>query len=364
MAEPFQDFRVTLNASKREIGDYQEIFRNSVDNPGDYTSISPNRLGSYSITTIMLGTSFAKDDSQNNSRLFTDFENYRSIVKARLDGEASGTGEYGINGQDVLIPSFLAAYLSKDPNEIKLNPFPKTPLPNWRLDYRGLSRLKGLSDVFSSINITHSYTSTYDVSNFSNSLQYQQGLELFNTLQEIQAPTITNPDGQFIPIYILNQVVLSERFAPLIGVDLLTKDRLNIAMNYNRERSLGLNFSNSQVTEQKSSDFGLTLAYTKAGVKVPFKIQGSQKVLKNDLVMRLDTKVVDTRQVQRKIEEGSTITNGNMNLQIRPTIGYVVNQNLNLTFYFERTINDPRVTTAYRRTSTAFGGQLRFNLSQ
>jgi cell surface protein SprA len=127
---------------------------------------------------------------------------------------------------------------------------------------------------------------------------------------------------------------------------------------------LGLNFSNSQVTEQKSSDFGLTLAYTKAGVKVPFRIQGSQKVLKNDLVMRLDAKIVDTRQVQRKIEEGSTVTNGNQNIQIRPTIGYVVNQNLNLTFYFERTINDPRVTTAFRRTSTAFGGQLRFNLSQ
>jgi cell surface protein SprA len=125
-----------------------------------------------------------------------------------------------------------------------------------------------------------------------------------------------------------------------------------------------MNFSNSQVTEQKSSDFGLTLAYTKAGVKVPLKIQGSQKVLKNDLQLRLDTKVVDVRQVQRKIEEGSTVTNGNLNLQIRPTVGYVINQNLNLTLYFERTINEPRVTTAYRRTSTAFGGQLRFNLSQ
>jgi cell surface protein SprA len=364
MLEPFQDFRVSLEARKREIGDYQEIFRNSLDNPGDYQSISPNRLGSYSITTIMIGTTFSRDDSENNSPLFADFENFRSIIKSRLDAESGGTGEFGINGQDVLIPSFLAAYLGKDPNEVKLNPFPKTPLPNWRLDYRGLSRLKGLSDKFSSINITHSYASTYDVSNFSNSLQYQQGLELFNTLQNIQRPNITNDDGQFIPIYVLNQVVLTERFAPFIGIDVLTKDRFNVAINYNRERNLGLNFSNSQVTEQKSSDFGLTLAYTKAGVKVPFNIQGGQKVLKNDLQLRLDSKVNDVRQVQRKIEEGSTVTNGNLSIQIRPTIGYVINQNLNLTIYFERTINDPRITTAFRRTSTAFGGQLRFNLSQ
>jgi cell surface protein SprA len=362
--EPITDFRVTLEARKREVGDYQEIFRNSLDNPGDFQTISPNRMGSYSITTVMIGTAFSKDDSQNNSPLFRDLEAYRTIIKTRLDREVSGDGEYGLNGQDVLIPSFLAAYLGKDPNEIKLNPFPKTPLPNWRVDYRGLSRLKGLKDLFSSINITHGYSSTYDVSNFSNSLQYQQGLELFNRLQEIQRPNITNDDNLFIPIYILNQVVLTERFAPLIGIDLLTKDRLNISVNYNRERNLGMNFSNSQVTEQKSSDLGFTLAYTKAGVKVPFTTRGSQKVLKNDLQLRLDSKVVDVRQVQRKIEEGSTITNGNFNIQIRPTIGYVINQNLNLTLYFERTINEPQVTTAYRRTSTAFGGQLRFNLSQ
>lgn len=364
LIEPFQDFRITLTATKRETGNYQEIFRNSEDNPGEYESISPNRLGSYSITTIMLGTSFARDDFENNSPLFTDFETNRAIVKSRLDSENPSGGEYSINGQDVLIPAFLAAYRGKNASDMKLNPFPKTPLPNWRLEYRGLSRLKGLSEIFSSINILHGYTSTYDASNFSNSLQYQEGLELYNNLQRIPRPDVTNDEGQFIPIYVLNQVVMAERFSPLIGVDLLTKDRLNIAVQYNKERSLGLNFSNAQVTEQRSNDFGINIGYTKAGVKIPFKIQGQQKILKNDLTFRLDTKVVDTRQVQRKIEEGSTITNGNLNIQIRPTIGYLINQNLSVTLYFDRTINDPRVTTAYRRSSTAFGGQLRFNLSQ
>jgi cell surface protein SprA len=353
-----------LEARKRETGDYSEIFRNSFDNPGDFQSLSPSRMGSYSITTMMIGTTFAKNNSQNESELFSNFESYRSIIQQRLERESVTPGEFGVNGQDVLIPAFLAAYLGKDPNTSNLNPFPKTPLPNWRLDYRGLSRLKGLSDIFSSINITHAYTSTYDVSNFSNSLQYQRGLELFNSLQRIQRPNLTNLEGQFIPIYVLNQVVLSERFAPLIGVDLLTKQRMNIAVNYNRERNLGMNFSNSQVTEQRSNDFSLTLSYTKAGMKIPFKIDGAQKVLKNDLQMRLDAKVVDTQQIQRKIEEKATVTNGNFNLQFRPTMSYVINRNLNLTIYFERTINDPRVTTAFRRSSTAFGGQLRFNLSQ
>jgi cell surface protein SprA len=273
-------------------------------------------------------------------------------------------GEYAINGQNVLGLSFLAAYGGRDPESLDLNPFPKIPIPNWRLDYKGLSQIPALREYFSSINISHGYSSTYEVSNFSNSLLYKQGLELYNSVQNLPGATLTNEFGQYIPIFILNQVILTERFAPLVKVDLLTKNRLNISMEYNSERNIGLNFANAQVTEQTSRDFGFDLGYTKAGVKIPFKIQGRQEVLSNDLQIRITTRVVDTQQVQRKIGEPSTVTNGNINIQIRPTVGYVVNQNLNVQFYFDRTINDPRVTTSFRRSSTAFGGQLRFNLSQ
>jgi cell surface protein SprA len=363
LAEPFKDFRITFEARKREIGDYSEIFRNSVDEPGEFVSLSPNRMGGYNITYSIIRTTFKGDDRNNISPVFTQFENNRSTIQSRLNAQNPG-GEFAINGQDVLTLSFLAAYSGKDADRINLNPFPTVPIPNWRVDYKGLSQIPALREYFSSINLTHGYASTYEVSNFSNSLLYQNGLELYNRINQIPGASLTDEFGLYIPIFILNQVILTERFAPLIGISLLTKDRLNITMEYNVERNLGLNFSNAQVTEQNSRDFGFDLGYTKAGVKIPFKIQGRQEVLKNDLQIRLTTRVVDTRQVQRKIEEVNTITNGNLNLQIRPTIGYIINQNLNIQLYFDRTINDPRVTTAFRRSSTAFGGQLRFNLSQ
>ncbi|WP_170932501.1 T9SS outer membrane translocon Sov/SprA [Belliella buryatensis] len=363
LAEPFKDFRINLEARKRESGEYSEIFRNSATNPGEFNPISPNRMGGYSITYSMIRTTFARDDRNNNSPLFDNFTIFRSIIQSRLNAANPG-GEYSANGQDVLGLAFLAAYGGKDPATMNLNPFPRIPLPNWRVDYRGLSQIPALREYFSSINITHGYSSTYEVSNFSNSLLYQSGLELFNSIQNIPGATLTNEFGEYIPIFVLNQVILTERFSPLIGVDFLTKDRLNISVEYNSERNLGLNFSNAQVTEQRSRDFGFDLGYTKSGVKIPFKIQGRQEVLENDLQLRINTRVVDTRQIQRKIDERSTVTNGNLNIQIRPTVGYVINQNLNITLYFDRTINDPRVTTAFRRSSTAFGGQLRFNLSQ
>ncbi|GGZ38977.1 cell surface protein SprA [Echinicola pacifica] len=363
LLEPTRDFRITIDMRKRVTGQYAEIFRADTDNSPDYSSINPNRLGAYNITYNMIKTSFAKDDSQYNSPLFDNFESYRVVVKSRLEASNPG-GEYNINGQDVLVPAFLAAYSGKTPEDIALNPFPKVPLPNWRVEYRGLSRLKVFEETFSSINLTHNYTSTYDVSNFSSSLLYQNGLELYNTLQNYPQASVTDEYGSYIPVFIFNQVVISERFGPFIGIDLLTKNRMNISFEFNRERNIGLNFSNAQVTEQKSKDFRFELGYTKSGVKIPFKVQGQQEILDNDLEIRLSTSIVDTQTLQRKIEEGSTVTNGNLNLQIRPTIGYIINQNLKITFYFDRMVNDPRITTAYRRSSTAFGGQLRFNLGQ
>lgn len=141
-----------------------------------------------------------------------------------------------------MIPAFLAAYSGQAATDVALNPFPQIPLPNWRVEYRGLARLPALNEYFSSINLTHNYNSTYTVSNFSNALIYQEGLELYNTLQQLPMASITDEFGAYIPILILNQVVISERFAPLIGVDLLTKDRMNISFEYNTERNIGLNF--------------------------------------------------------------------------------------------------------------------------
>ena len=363
LIEPVQDFRITLELTKRESGDYSEIFRNREGSAVDYTSINPNRLGAYRISYNILKTVFAKDDAQNNSPLFRNFEAFREIIQGRLEMENPG-GDFSINGQSVLVPAFLAAYSGKDATEIGLSPFPKFPLPNWRVEYGGLSRIPAFQEYFSSINLTHNYSSSYDVSNFSNSLLYQNGLELYNTLQNIPQASMTDEFGAYIPVFILNQVVISERFAPLIGVDILTKDRMNVSFEYNTERNIRLNFSNAQVTEQNSRDFRFDLGYTKAGVRIPFKIQGREEVLSNDLTLRISTRIVDTRTLQRKIEETSTLTNGNLNITLRPTIGYVVNQKLNVSLYFDRIINDPKVSTAFRRSSTAFGGQLIFNLSE
>ena len=106
------------------------------------------------------------------------------------------------------------------------------------------------------------------------------------------------------------------------------------------------------------------MGYTQTNLKMPFKINGETVVLKNDIQFRMNLTIRNTRTVQRKIDDLSTITAGNKSLQMRPTIQYMLNDKLNLQFYFERNINDPLISNTFRRTTTSAGVQIRFSLAQ
>jgi cell surface protein SprA len=167
----------------------------------------------------------------------------------------------------------------------------------------------------------------------------------------------------------MNQVTITEAFAPLIGIRLKTAKNISINVRYNMNRGIALNLSNAQITELKNSDITVDIGFTKANFKIPFKIGGSYKTLKNDLTFACALTVRDSKTAQRSIKEiaglevqEATVTQGNMNFQIRPTVNYVLNQRASLQFYFDYMINSPYVSNSFRRSTTAFGIQLRFAL--
>ena len=99
-------------------------------------------------------------------------------------------------------------------------------------------------------------------------------------------------------------------------------------------------------------------------MKLPWKSQGRVLTIKNDITFRLNMSITNNRTIQRKIEEVNTITNGNINFQLRPNVNYVVNQKLNIQFYVDRNVNEPLVTNSYRRSTTRVGFKILFNLAQ
>jgi len=240
-------------------------------------------------------------------------------------------------------------------------------MPNWRLDYTGLNRIPAFKNIFQSITISHAYQSTYSVMNYSNSLTFDdpESLEIDRPIEDYNRKYFGKTvDGQFLPVYVISQVLISEQFAPLIGINVRTKNRVTANLQYKTKRDLSLNVSNAQITELSSKDLSFELGFTKNNMKLPFKNQGRLIVLKNDLTFRFNMTISDTKTIQRKIDELNIITNGNINFQLRPNISYVVNQKLNLQLYYERTVNEPLVSNSYRRATTRFGIQVRFSLAQ
>ena len=355
---------------KSKTAQYQEIYR--TDTLGEYQSFNPSRTGSYSITFISIKTAFINDSRDDISPLFEEFITNRQVVGQRLFQE---TGiNYNDNHQDILIPSFLAAYSGTSAGDVQLTSFPSVPLPNWRVDYTGLGKLESMRKQFSSFTISHAYSSSFTVNNYTNSGLYllPEDLLLTNDIENTQPATMVNDAGEYVPQYVMQQVVISERFAPLLKISMRTRSRLNASIEYKTERNLALSLTNAQITELNSKDLVLSLGFTKSNLKMPFKIQGRVRTLKNDFDFRMDLTIKDSKIIQRKFNEGTngeessvnTITNGNVNTQIRPNIGYALNNRLTLQVYYERSINEPRVTTSFRRTTSSFGVQVRFSLAQ
>jgi cell surface protein SprA len=374
--EPSPDLKIQLDIRKETTTSYQENFRNDSIDDGIvgnstelYRSFSPSRSGSYKISYLTIRTAFDRTNDDVVSNVFAEFERNLLIMQNRffLANNELVKPEYDTTAQDVVIPAFLAAYSGADPNSISLSPFPKNPLPNWRIDYSGLNKIPALKNVFQSITISHAYQSFYSVVNYSNSLDFSEPsvVGIDRPVEDYNRTFFARSiDGRYTPAYIITQVLISETFAPLVGINVRTKGRLTAKAEYRTKRDLSLNISNAQVTELNSRDIVFELGWTKNNLKLPFKSQGRTIVLKNDVTFRTNVTISDSKTIQRKIDDINTITNGNLNVQIRPNISYVVNQKLTLQAYYERTVNEPQITNSFPRTTTRFGIQLRFSLAQ
>jgi cell surface protein SprA len=369
--EPSTDLKIQIDVKKENSASYQEIFRYDPDNeaafPNGFAPLNPTRSGSYKISYLTVKTAFDGSNDDLNSTVFQNFEENLAIIQQRFNALRGTGSDYDSTTQDVVIPAFLAAYSGKNAETINLSPFPSTPMPNWRIDYTGLGKLGVLKDIFQSVTISHGYQSSYSVTNYTNSLDFTDvsRLAIDRPVEDYNDGYFGDSfDGQYKPVYVISQVLVSEQFAPLIGINVRTKSRLTARAEYKTKRDLALNISNAQITELNNKDVAFELGFTKNNLKLPFKSQGRTVVLKNDVTFRMNLTVTDSKTIQRKIAELHTITNGNINYQLRPNISYVVNQKLTIQGYFERSINEPVVTTSYRRATTRFGIQVRFSLAQ
>ena len=374
IAEPLPGLKIDFTGNRNYSENKQHYFR--YNNYSDQFEVfTPSNGGSFSMSYLMWGTSFATSDSIK-SKLFDNLLSNRKIIAERLArnnpqwieqvnnyqfdsiaGDYFPSG-YGAASMDVLLYSFIAAYTGQDADKIKLNPFPTIPLPNWTLSYNGLTNIPAISNLFKSVNITHSYKSNYAINAWASNIYYDEN----NTIQ-----TYENSD-LIIPKYDIAQIVLNEQYVPLIGIDLGLQNSMTANVQFKKSRTMTLSFANNQLTEMNSREFVIGAGYRIKDLSfsvVSLSGKGQATTIKNDLILKLDLGFKKDITVLRRIDENNNqVSAGQNKINIYLTADYTFSQRLNAQFFFKRDLTSPFVANSFKTSTTYAGITLRFSLAQ
>lgn len=358
--EPVKNLRIELTALKGQTLNYSTNFKFN-PSTGIFENQSPVTTGDYSISYITLRTAFKHEDGRNGSSLFRTFENNRLLISRRLgalnpnsvgnqDGFADG---YGKNSQNVVVPAFLAAYSGRNATTMSLRQMPKIPIPNWRISYTGLAKAGILSELFSSLDISHAYRSTYTINGFNSLARYAESKGFVS---------VKDANGDFLPYYQFSQVTLFEQFVPLLGLDMRFKNNMTANFEYRKTRALSLSLANSQIAQQMENGIVFGLGYRTNQFRFPLGLFSGRK-LNNDLNFKLDVAVDDSKTVIYRADvENEEVYSGAKNITLRPSIDYILNQRLNLRLFYDGTVTRPYTSQTFNTSYSNFGVNLRFTI--
>lgn len=378
--EPIKDFRVDLSLTRSFSKSHNELFKDTTLTPdGMFTHNNPYETGSFTTSIIGLSTMFKESDV--NTGPFKQFMDNRTIVSERLSERnpySNGVSDpndpnykkgYTGYSQDVLVPSFIAAYTGKSAGSIGLvdhnnsnirtNPYRAyKPMPNWRIAYTGLTKIPFINERLNNLVLNHAYTGTLSMNSFVSALYYQD-------VYSLGFPSfIDSNSGNFVPFYQVPNITISESLNPLFGFDAAFRNGITMRFDYRKMRTVSLSMIDYQVSETKSTEYVIGAGYRIRGLILPFEVFGIKK-LKNDLNIKLDIGIRDDKSSNNYLAQNlNVITRGQKVISISPSIDYIVSDKLTLRFYYDRRQSIPYISTSYPITTTKAGVTLRFIFAQ
>ncbi len=363
-AQPMRDLTIDLSADRRYSNSYQENYEIDFSQENPYRSLTPNNFGNFSISTMMIGTVFGKSD-EFTSENFEKFKENRITIANRLVSDrsqspgildADGFPEfYGKTQQDVLLPAFFAAYTGQSVDRVNLDIFRQIPIPNWNIKYTGLMRNKWFKKQFKRFSLQHGYRASYSINSFQTNLERQQ------FIKDGLSP-IDTENNDLLPELILNNVVLTDQFNPLMRIDFEMQNSVSILAEVRTDRALALSFDNNLMTEINGKEYTLGLGYRIKDVQFVTNIGGNKTRLKGDLNLKADVSLRDNITIIRNLDiDNNQITSGQNLLSIKFTADYALSKNLNVLFFYDHSFSQFAVSTAFPQTTINTGFTLRYN---
>ena len=370
--EPFKDFKIEVDAKRSYTNNFSMFYKNTDKTNIEFERLSPREVGTFSMTYLSFQTLFKGSQDQINE-LFKNFEEYRyPISEDRNPGtthpiDSGYAYGFGRTQQDILVPAFIAAYTNKDPQDFELTDiFDWLPRPNWNLTYNGLNKFAPFDKWFSSVRLSHGYKSTLTINQYQTNLQYSQ--------PQINPDNVNPATENYFSRYIIPAIVIAEEFSPLIGIDLRTKNDINLRFNFIKRRGLQFGFISNELAETRATtvDFGFNWVLRGVELKflpgfksakeeqrrlIPGSGRGSSGPQSNDLEFLFDFAFTDNITVNHYLDQEALPqpTRGSKDVRISPSIRYNLNRFINLRFFVDYRSTFPYTTTGYPITSIEGG---------
>ena len=364
--KPINSLRIDLSADRNLMENRTSNL--GLDNNRNFDLLNNQFNGSFSTSIISWKTAFDQDkmnDTTLSNQIWENLLSYResiSSIMSQANPNASNNLEstgyytgYDSTQQDVIIGSFICAYLGESPNINNINPLSRRiPVPNWRITFDGIGKIKALRKYIKKLSFTHAYRSNFSVGNYTTNLNGQW--------DNSGNATVTDIAGNFISQKQIMTLNILEQFAPLLGVDLTLSNNMSVKLEIKKDRNISLSLANNQITEIKGSEIKFGSGYTWRKLSLPFKIAG-KTLDPSDLRMRLDVSVRDNKTITRKIiENQNQATAGQTAVNIQFSGDYNLTKQLMLRIYFDRRVNTPFVSTSFPTANTNAGFAIRFQL--
>lgn len=396
--EPVKDLKIDLNASRTMTTAKSVQYM--------YQGMPTTQSGTFTMTTISLGSAFESMGDANNGYHSASFEKFCNSLEGfrqRVENQyqnavypagstlAGNTfnpenGTVSKYSADVMIPAFLSTYTSMGGKSLDIFPTLSRLLPNWSVRYSGLVRLPWFSEVFKSFNINHAYKSVYAVGSYSSFSTYQ---EFMNGLGFVTDATTGNPTPS--SMFNVSTVSINESFSPLLGVDMTFHNNLTAKLEYRQTRVLSLSMTSVQLNESSSNDWVIGMGYKvnnfdffgllgngNKARKVKGKKTGTDEKKSNnnsrnnrsgfntDLNLRLDLSFRKQAAICRDIASmTSAASSGNSAFKLSFAADYTLSRLLTMSFYYDRQTNTPLLSSSsYPTTTQDFGLSLKFSLTR
>jgi len=378
--QPIKDLRIDLTLTETFSMSKSELYADTTGNPNgspaapEFHIFNPYQSGSFNISYLSLHSMFTATGVSN---IYNQFLADGPIISHRLGASNPYTNGlpdpanpnyskgYGPYSQDVLVPSFIAAYTGKSASTVPMidynnttiqdNPYKYfTPTPNWKITYNGLSKIPFFTKIFTNFVVNSGYTGTMSINGFNSNL-------LFNDLYGLGFPSFIDSNSHnYVPFFQVPNVTLSQAFNPLVGFDASFKNHLTAKFEVRESKMTSLSLIDYQIAENSSKEYVIGLGYRKKGIILPFKIFGYKK-LKNELITKLDIGLRNDISTNTFFANNiSVISRGQQVLRISPSLDYSVTKGLTLHFFFDRQQTIPYVSNSYPTTTTKAGLTLRF----